>query len=201
MQPIPRPEVLDPGRVNADEREDMSLDDHRNRASLLAEALQQTSEYATTLWDHLDAVRAYLYDSLPSDPRRPGPDPRASAAPTGPDDQRGWEDWIATYSAVTSVLAGPHGDSGFGLSEAEQAARIRRDAPNLRLLAEHPTTRALAGQDNAEPSRSGPFGPPPVSSHTGRTLRAIALGALSALAIRGVVLEGRQLRVRPRRRR
>jgi hypothetical protein len=36
---------------------------------------------------------------------------------------------MATYAAVTSVLCGPHGDSGFGDDEARREARARRVAP------------------------------------------------------------------------
>lgn len=70
MQPIPQPELLDPGRTRSHDRDDMTLLEHRSRAQLLDDALQHSCAYATQLWEHLDNVRSYLYDSLPSDPPR-----------------------------------------------------------------------------------------------------------------------------------
>lgn len=189
MHPIPRPELLDADRVTSDEREDMTLDEHRSRAREFDKALHATADYAGTLWNQLDAVRGYLFESLPSDPRRPGPQPRASASPTGPDDERGWQDWIATAAAVTSVLAGPQGDSGFGLSEARTAAEERRSAPNLRVFAAKSAAPATA----AEPVAPPPVPPtaPAAAANSARTLRSIAVGVLAVLAIRGVVTERR----------
>jgi hypothetical protein len=181
MHPIPPPSVLDADRVTSDEREDMTLDELRDRARELDEALHATAEYAGMLWNQLDAVRTYLFESLPSDPRRPDAQPRTSASPTGPDDERGWQEWIATTAAVISTLAGPHGDSGFGLGEARRAARDRRSAPVLRMLA--------ATSETMPPAAAEPVAYPPASG--ARTLRSIAVGILGALAVRGIVTEYR----------
>jgi hypothetical protein len=126
MQEIPRPELLDPDRLLLDDRNDLSAEEHANRAALLNKALHDSCDYAQQLWQRLDAVRGYLLDSLPPDPRSVDGLARRSAAPAGPDDEQGWQNWSAAYAAVTSVLAGPHGDSGFGSEEAEREARDRR---------------------------------------------------------------------------
>src|SRR4051812_40369218 len=127
-RPIPEPELLDPGRMLVDDRDGFTVDDHRNRANLLAEALADSCRYAQALWQQLDEVRAYLVRSLPDDPQRPDAR-RHATAPTGADDDVGWDDWMATYAAVTSRLCGPHGDAGFGADEARGAAYARRVAP------------------------------------------------------------------------
>jgi hypothetical protein len=36
---------------------------------------------------------------------------------------------MGVYASVVSVLAGPHGDSGFGADQASSEARARRVAP------------------------------------------------------------------------
>lgn len=96
MQPIPTPQILDPDRQLANDRGSLSTaEDHEARAELLDKALHETCAYAQQLWHQLDADRQYLMGSLPPDPRSPGPHPRASASPTGPDDQQGWDNWIA----------------------------------------------------------------------------------------------------------
>lgn len=128
MHPIPEPELLDPNRMLTDDRDDMSLVEHRTRAKLLAQALEDSCRYAQQLWHELDAARGYLLRSLPDDPQRPDAS-RTATAPTGPDDEQGWADWIATFAAVTSVLCGPHGDSGFGADQARSEAHARRNAP------------------------------------------------------------------------
>lgn len=133
IQPIPMPELLEPDRTLTDEREEFSDEDHRDRARRLATALSETCEYGKQLWNDLAAVRRYLMESLPSDPRSPGEHPTSAASPTGPDDDEGWDKWITAYAAITSTLAGPHGDSGYGLGEARQAATLRRTAPVMSL--------------------------------------------------------------------
>lgn len=181
MQPIPPPEVLDPNRVMRSNKVDASTDD-KEINDLLADALQQTCRYAQQLWRDLDAVRAYLLDSLPPDPRAPGLHPTASASPTGPDDQPGWDKWITAYASITSVLCGPQGDSGFGLGEAREAARRRRTAPVLQVYGEHLEPRAAAEQT-----------PAPVSSRVHalradrtRVARAAAAAIVVLLAARGL---------------
>lgn len=185
MQPIPQPHLLDPDRITSDDREDMTSEEHRTRAQQLDKALHQSCEYAQQLWQHLAAARAYLLDSLPSDPRSPGTDPHLGASPTGPDDDEGWQRWTDAYSAVTSILAGPHGDSGFGLDEARHAAKSRREAPNLKVL-----QRIQRGQ--SEQPQPAPAGAAAAASNSGaasRTdpLRLAGLGVLVALAVRGVL--------------
>jgi hypothetical protein len=185
VHPIPRPELLDADRVTSADRDDMTLLEHRTRAQQLDEALRASCAYATQLWQHLDAVRGYLYESLPSDPRAPGPNPHIGASPTGPDDDEGWQRWIDTYATVTSILCGAHGDSGFGLDEARHAARDRREAPNLTVLA-----RAHGPAETTEVSDAG--APPPGTAPAADTrtsasvLRAAGLGLLTALALRGL---------------
>lgn len=128
MQTIREPELLDPNRMLSDDRDDMTVDQHRDRARMLAQALNDSCRYAQDLWHQLDEVRGYLVRCLPDDPQQPDAH-RAATAPTGPDDEDGWRDWMSVYAGVTSVLAGPHGDSGFGDDEARAEARARRVAP------------------------------------------------------------------------
>jgi len=138
--PIPIPGVLDPerghllGNLNAAGDEKQQLKDMR-------QALADACGYGRELWRGVDALRSYLLTSLPPDPRTPGLH-RTGAAPTGPDDEQGWQSWMAAYAEAHSVLAGPQGDSGFGVSEAEREAQLRRSAPSVRLLAEHPDLRS-----------------------------------------------------------
>lgn len=195
MQPIPRPHVLDPDRITSDDREDMTSEEHRSRAQQLDTALHQSCEYAQQLWQHLEAARYYLYDSLPSDPRSPGTDPHLGASPTGPDDEEGWQRWTDAYSAITSVLAGPHGDSGFGLDEARHAARARREAPNLQVLQR--IQRGEPEQPASQPAAPTPAGPAAPATAPARSdvpgarrtdpVRMAGLGVLVALAVRGVL--------------
>jgi hypothetical protein len=118
MQTILRPEVLDPDRLLVNDRGDFTAD-HETRAVLLAKALHESCEYAHQLWDTLNATRQYLLTSLPHDAI-------TSAAPTGSDDEQRWQHWTEAFAAVTSVLCGPHGDSGFELGRANDEARQRR---------------------------------------------------------------------------
>jgi hypothetical protein len=133
---IPLPSVLEPdrayllGNLNADE-------DAEQRVADLQQALADACDYGRQLWLGLDSIRGYLLNSLPSDPHTPGLH-RTCAAPTGPDDEDGWQSWMAAYAEAHSVLAGPHGDSGFGVSEAAREAQNRRSAPAVRLIANHP---------------------------------------------------------------
>lgn len=189
MQPIPTPHVLDPDRILSNDRGDLTVD-HEARAQLLDDALHETCAYAQQLWHDLDAMRAYLLTSLPPDPRAPGANPTASASPTGPDDDTGWDNWINAYAAVTSVLCGPHGDSGYGLGEGRREATLRRTAPVLRIQAEHPELNP------APESESQPRSEVRAEAHSHadgrpRTARAAATAVLVLLALRG-------LRPRPR---
>jgi hypothetical protein len=93
------------------------------------------------------------------------------------------------YASVTSVLAGPHGDSGYGFTEARDAARIRTEAPNARLAA-----RLHDGETGS--SDSAPQGAREVATTAKRSvqesltagaiLRGIGVAALSVLALRGL---------------
>ncbi len=142
MQPIPQPELLDPDRMLSTDRDDMTADEHRSRANELASALEDSCHYAQQLWQQLQQVREYLVRALPDDPQRPEAR-RTVTAPAGPEDEAGWHDWIGTYAAVTSVLCGPNGDSGFSADEAREHARARRAAP-VPVLPDHALTAAGA---------------------------------------------------------
>ena len=120
LDDIPAPLVLRAERVSRDDREDMTAEDHRSQAALLDAALHESCAYAQQLWNDLAAARKYLYDSLPDEPSESG------AAPFGPDDAAGWERWEAAFAEITTVLCGPHGDSGFGRSSATVLAQHHR---------------------------------------------------------------------------
>lgn len=124
--PIPVPSVLNSHRVLSDNRDEMTLDDHRDRADRLERALEQSCAYGRQLWDQLQAVRDYLIASLPSDPRGQPTAARRSAKPEGVGDDAGWAGWVQAYADVTSALAGPRGDSGHGMSEARLVEQQRR---------------------------------------------------------------------------
>lgn len=49
MQTISQPEVLDPQRVDRDDREDMTAEEHRARWQLFARALDESCGYAQQL--------------------------------------------------------------------------------------------------------------------------------------------------------
>jgi hypothetical protein len=128
---IAKPEVLDPHRILQNDIDKVTAN-HEAPAVLLQRALNDSCGYAEQLWDTLNAQRQYLLDCLPPE-QRTAPDPIpnrptlvGSGASIGPDDEQGWQTWITAFAAVTSVLCGPHGDSGFGLSRARQEARRRR---------------------------------------------------------------------------
>jgi hypothetical protein len=169
--PIPIPGVLDPerghllGDLNAADDPEQQLQDVR-------QALANACNYGRDLWRGVDALRSYLLNSLPSDPRRPGLH-RTCAAPTGPDDEQGWQSWMAAYAEAHSVLAGPQGDSGFGVSEAEREAQTRRMAPSVRLLAEHPELQPGSG---------------PRFASTRSRLPGVLAVAASTLAVRAVLV-------------
>lgn len=178
MQEIPKPELLNPDRVDRDDREGVRDADHRSQAQLLAKALGESCAYAEQLWEQLDEVRGYLLESLPPDPRMPGPKTTASASPTGPDDEEGWQRWIATFASTTSVLCGSHGDSGFGLSRAKEEAQLRRSAPVLALQHKYPP-------QPAEPTAPAETAGAKKTSRWGvAKLAGIAITA--ALAVRGL---------------
>ena len=191
MHPIPKPELLDADRISRDDREGMSLEDHRSQAQLLEKALRESCAYADQLWEQLDAVRRYLLDSLPPDPRAPGPHV-AAAAPTGPDDEQGWQNWMTAFADTTSVLCGSHGDSGFGASRARQEAQLRRLVPPTSTSRLPEDTAATsdpdAPPDPLPPARTTPEQP---STAAGRepiitAAKAVSATILAVLAIRGL---------------
>jgi hypothetical protein len=184
LQPIETPELLDPDRIVDPNRGNMTID-HESAAKELREALEATAEYGQQLWHHLVAVRQYLMESLPPDPRAAGPHTQLSAHPSGPDDTEGWQRWADIYASVVAVLAGPHGDHGYGHGEAREAVRIRTQAPNARLAARL--------HDTLGPGTSGPPATEgePAERTTGNldsagVLRGLALAALGLLAVRGL---------------
>jgi len=138
--PIPLPSVLDPDRGHLLGSENAAADPEA-QLKQLKQALDDSCRYGQQLWQALDGQRGYLLHSLPPDPRTPGLH-RTTAAPTGPDDEDGWQSWMAAYADAHSALAGPQGDSGFGISEAQREAQNRRTAPSVRLLADHPELRS-----------------------------------------------------------
>jgi hypothetical protein len=180
---IPKPEVLDPDRVNRDARENFTLEDHRSRGDLLSQALEETCSYATQLWETIDVLRSYLIGSIPPDPRKPGAH-RAGAAPTGPADETGWQNWINAFAIANSAMCGPHGDSGYGLSRAREEAQVRRSAPELMLHAEHPQLDAPTGGVAVKTS------PEPPDSTAGKSrwaaAKAVAGVVVCLLAVRGL---------------
>lgn len=124
--PVPVPSILNPHRVLTDKRDEMTLDDHRDRAERLERALEQSCGYARQLWDQLQAVREYLVSCLPPDPRAQPTVARRGAKPESAGDDAGWAEWAQAYASVTSALAGPRGDSGHGMSEARLIEQERR---------------------------------------------------------------------------
>jgi hypothetical protein len=187
MQEIPPPQVLRADRVSRDDREDMTTEDHRSQAQLLATALEESCAYAQLLWNDLNAARQYLEDTLPPDPRSPGGSLAVSASPTGPDDEPGWQSWIDAYAEITSVLCGPHGDSGFGLGEARRMAHLRRTAPITKIKAEHPAVLASGATTNSAPTAPGSGQPAPVNPGVHATAAPTQLSFTSGLAT-GVTL-------------
>lgn len=194
VQPIPQPHILDPDRILSDDREEMTAAEHRSRAQELDAALHESCAYAQQLWTDVARARQYLYDSLPPDPRHPTVE-RVGATPNGPDDEQGWQHWMDAYSELTSVLAGPHGDSGMGVKEAQNAANLRRNAPNARLRAAHPDLLqhlapgggGPAGEQVAARAPDPQFPPAkPVTSGTAATARNVGIGVLALLALRGL---------------
>jgi hypothetical protein len=183
VQPIPAPHLLDPERLLDPQRDDFTAD-HESRAEMYRDGLRESCEYAQQLWQTLDTVRGYLMDSLPPDPREPG-EHISCASPTGPDDEAGWTNWVAAFASVTSVLCGPHGDSGFGYGEARRAADLRRDAPVIRVRA------AVHDLPPAGAESTPPPDPEPTSANSaprsvGR-VRMVVTGLLVLLAARGLL--------------
>lgn len=212
---IPAPQVLDPGRVSRDDREDMTAEDHRNQSQLYADALDQTCAYAQQLWNDLAAVRQYLYDSLPPESAHAERDssgaPTVGVSPRGPDDDEGWERWEVAFGEVTSVLCGPHGDSGFGRQNARELAHTRRLPvdTDARTSADSAADTAAAASDQAsttavdEPAVPGavraaagdlPGAPAamPAAAATSAALRQPLIYSLLGAAVTAFVMRGRR---------
>jgi len=67
-------------------------------------------------------MRTYLLRHQPdASPATEDPDREAFSVAGNQED---WDAWINAYAAMTTVLAGPHGDSGFGHQEAHRIARL-----------------------------------------------------------------------------
>lgn len=179
LSPIQKPELLDAERAKTDEREEMTLDEHRDRARLLSQALEDSCAYAEQLWETLDATRRYLYESLPPEPHDGLGAHPTGAAPTGPADEDGWRAWVNAFSEVTSVLCGPHGDSGFGFTTAREAERLRRASGGP--VYEGPA----APPAPAEPARAPGLAAMATDRGHGAA-RAGAIAVLAILALRGL---------------
>jgi len=144
MTEIPRPDLLEPDRVVRQQRgTPPESDDLKAEIEILEGALRDSCGYATQLWERLDALREYLVGILP-----PGP---------GFTEERAWDEWIDAYAGVTSVLAGPREDSGFGADEARRLARARREFPPgstptpETIVAEPPEEESESSADGSEP--------------------------------------------------
>lgn len=143
---LPVPELLNPDRLLSEERTEMTLDEHRDRARALYGALHDTCDYARQLWLELQEVRRYLVASLPA----PAPESGrlGGTRPTGPDDQQGWDAWIDAYAGITSALTGPHGNPTFGFEEARELARARLDFT----ADQQPDLETLTGSTEGSPA-------------------------------------------------
>lgn len=118
MQDIPEPAVLDPDRPRL--RGDVAAaSDPQAALESLDAALHDVCAYARQLWEHVALARRHLVDSLPTGSLDDDVDGLLTA-PRGPDDDEGWRRWADAHAALTSVLAGPRGDSGYGRHEAAQ---------------------------------------------------------------------------------
>ncbi len=110
MEPMPKPEVLDPDRVALRPVEGHDPDALRER---LSAALRDACAYGDMLWNELARVRQYLAELA---------DPAVDTAPRLAT-QAEWDSWAHVYTEVTSAMAGPTGDSGLALGEARQLAQ------------------------------------------------------------------------------
>jgi hypothetical protein len=200
--PIPKPQVLDPHRRLVNDEDNFTAN-HEARAVLLQRALETSCSYADQLWNDLNAMRQYLLDCLPPDPHTATGLVATGAAPSGPDDEHGWQNWMTAFAEVTSVLCGPHGDSGFGLSRAREEAQRRRASPAAAAprdgnaeLDPSPDAPKPPDQPHPEPqprTADKPRTPPsqdaapqkPIREHR-RLARLAGMAVLIGLALRGL---------------
>ena len=202
MQEIPKPQVLDPDRPLRHRGTEVRAD-VRPRDELLDIALHESCAYGQTLWDQLNAIRRYLLDSLPPDPRAPVPHRTAASSPTGPDDEQGWANWINTFGAVSSTLCGPHGDSGFGLTRAREEAQLRRTTSAVvtfaAVRADDPPPKPTApGRNHVDAHKNARSSEQPHDG-LGRSLARTGVTLLlAALAVRGIRPQRRATRGRSR---
>ncbi len=182
MDRIPEPSILDPARVQHDGGS-QGVTDHNPTREELATDLREVCDYALQLWNELDATRHYLAESAPQNPRTVEGPPRTAARPTGPDDEDGWQRWAARYGSISTLLAGPNGDSGYGQEEAVRELRDRRLPPDtIRDEAPDPELDEPAAADAAADA-----GPPgirtAVSASEGSSARPDAGPSVSAAAV------------------
>jgi hypothetical protein len=144
---VPMPTLLNPDRQVVNSRADFLDHDRRNLIPALERSIADLCAYGQQLWNDVNAMRTYLLHHQPPTHRAGQParqlqgDPvsagqstttttgDAGGAADDADGQAAWRAWIAAYAAVTSVLAGPHGDSGFGIQEAHRIAEMRLTTP------------------------------------------------------------------------
>jgi hypothetical protein len=107
MQQIPRPDVLDANRADVD-----ADPGEREQVERALELLRRGCDYGAALWQELDRVRQYLSDIA-------GEGVKPPLLRGGHD----WQRWARVFAEVTSALAGPGGDNGYGLSEARLIAQ------------------------------------------------------------------------------
>lgn len=157
---IPLPSTLDSQRGHL-----ASSGSEEQRREAVQQAYAEATEYGRQLWHRLDEIRTYLLESAPTTGR-------SAARPTGPDDDAGWLAWQRAYADVTTVLAGPRGDSGFGEQEAVREVTQRRAA--------RPSGNELA------PARAAGWQPP----------TPLPARVATVLAVAGVTVTVRELAVR-----
>ncbi|MEO9139431.1 MAG: hypothetical protein ABI345_10235 [Jatrophihabitans sp.] len=197
MQQITKPEPLDPDRPLHNDRSHF-LPGDQPESEALTSALHESCAYADQLWEALNAMRGYLLDSLPADPRTTDPDttPATSASPTGPDDELGWTRWTDAFADITSILCGPNGDSGFGRSRAQEEATARRRSLHG---AQHADTDGVAEVAHHSQHRLPPAATRVESAEANRAVihqsRRPSGSAAVALVLAGAVVGG----LRPRR--
>ena len=187
MDPIPEPTLLDPERVLVNDRNEFTVD-HLSDAAALERLVHEIRNYAQRLWHELDAVRHYLVETAPEDPRTAAGPVRTGATPTGPDDEAGWARWATAYASVTALLAGPEGDSGYGEQEARREQRDRRLPAATRrdeARASDPVDAEPAdGGADAKPApasaphgaAAGPTAPPPLVPAAAAAAAALLVG-------------------------